>query len=95
MKIIPKDNIPEELKKAFGDYICVGQLPNGQYCGYHRLMFHWTLLVNIDWAGYEYQYCYHDFHAGLRAMATWDGFGEPEGWNKRRGHPLLDDEYRK
>lgn len=73
------DDLAPEVKDA---YIGLRQLDDGRIIGLHRLLFHWTLHVDIDWCGYRERYCYHNLDAGLHALLYWDGKGDPEGWVK-------------
>lgn len=59
-------------------------LPDGRLCALHRLMFHWTMLVDIDPVGYSDRYCYATEEGAIKAIEEWDGTGDPEGWHR---HP--------
>jgi hypothetical protein len=65
-------------------YDVMRQLPDGRWCGVVRLLFHWTLHVDIDWSGYADRYCYREKLDAVRALKEWDGTGDPEGWHR---HP--------
>lgn len=65
-------------------YLAFRQLPDGRWLGVLRLLFHWTLHVDIDPWGYRDRYCYRHVYDALRAMREWDGTGDPEGWHR---HP--------
>ena len=63
-------------------YIAMRQLPDGRWCGVLRLLFHWTLHVDIDWTGYADRYCYRDKAEAIGALKEWDGTGDPVGWHR-------------
>jgi hypothetical protein len=66
-------------------YFSTRALDDGRIIGVHRLMFHWTLHIDISDIGYEDRYCYHQLAAAIIDMHTWDGKGDPPGrWHK---HP--------
>jgi hypothetical protein len=73
--------LPVEVSKM---YRAMGQLPDGRYCGIHRLLYHWTLHVDVHEMGYEERYCYETFEGAMMALMNWDGKGDPEGWHR---HP--------
>lgn len=60
--------------------------PDGNLCGLHKLLFHWTVHVDLDWSGYKHRYCYRTDAAAIAAMDEWSGAlgTEPDGWHK---HP--------
>lgn len=62
----------------------LGLLPDGRVCGVHRLLYHWTLLVDLNPIGYEDRYCYETEAGALSALLEWAGDGEPKGWHR---HP--------
>lgn len=57
-------------------------LPDGRLCGVHRLMFHWTMHVDLDTVGYAQKYCFATRELALAALREWDGTGDPEGWHR-------------
>lgn len=58
-------------------------LPDGRICGVHRLMYHWTVHVGLDYAGYEDRWCFHEFNDAVIALLLWDGTGDmPGNWHK-------------
>lgn len=65
-------------------YEQIKELPDGRIIGVNRLLFHWTLHVDIHEGGYEDRYCYQMRYGALLAMGKWDGAGDPEGWHR---HP--------
>lgn len=83
MKIITKEEsgLPYEVAES---YRILGQLPDGRICAINRLLYHWTMLVDLDWTGYRERYCYATFEGALQAMIEWNDQPEPEGWHR---HP--------
>lgn len=65
-------------------YVALRVLPDGRICGVHRLLYHWTLHVDIHEDGYEDRYCYATRELAVAALETWDGQGDPVGWHR---HP--------
>ena len=58
--------------------------PNGRISGVGRLVFHYTIWVDLTPWGYGERYCYQTLEGALRAQAQWSGEGDPDGWHK---HP--------
>lgn len=75
------DDIPAE---DVASYVHRRILPDGRLCAVRRLMFHWTMLVDIDPVGYNDRYCYQTMDGAITALDNWDGTGDPEGWHR---HP--------
>jgi hypothetical protein len=75
------DILPPEIAAY---YTKLKVLPDGRVCGVHRLLYHWTMHVAIDWVGYRERYCYATREGAEAALDTWDGRGDPEGWHR---HP--------
>lgn len=65
-------------------YIDLKQLPDGRYIGTHRLLFHWTLHIDIDDVGYADRYCFATYELTKKAFDEWSGEGDPDGWHR---HP--------
>lgn len=66
-------------------YAAFRQLPDGRWCGVARLLYHWTLHVDIDWTGYADRYCFRHLPDALQALRDWDGTGDPgDKWHR---HP--------
>ena len=63
-------------------YFAMKTLPDGRRCGVVRLIYHFTMHVDINEIGYEDRYCYRTLDGALRALADWDGEGDPEGWHR-------------
>lgn len=79
-------------------YVAFKTMPDGTLCGVHPLMFHWTLVVDIDPIGYRDRYCYATKEGAIRALQEWDGTGDPEGWHRhvnsgRRRNPETGEEW--
>jgi len=63
----------------------IRQLPDGRWLAVHRLLFHWTLLIDNHEFGYEDRYCYQYYDDAVEAMNNWDGEGDaPGNWHR---HP--------
>lgn len=75
------DDLSEEVRKS---YVVMKQLPDGRLCGVLRLLYHWTMHVDIDPCGYRERYCYKSLPDAIIALDKWDGTGDPEGWHR---HP--------
>lgn len=65
-------------------YTYIVVLPDGRVCGVHRLLYHWTLHVDVHEDGYQDRYCYASEDSAISALLTWNGVGEPTGWHR---HP--------
>ncbi len=76
----PEDISPEVLAA----YKRFWTLPDGRLCGLHRLLYHWTVHVDIDPVGYADRYCFMTAELAIEAMDQWDGAGDPINWHK---HP--------
>jgi len=59
-------------------------LPDGRLCGLKRLLYHWTVHIDIDNWGYADRYCFADPGLAIEAMEKWDGTGDPINWHR---HP--------
>jgi hypothetical protein len=73
--------LPREIAES---YIDLRKLPDGRYIGTLRLMFHWTMHIDIDYAGYADRYCFATYELAKKAFDEWSGQGDPEGWHR---HP--------
>ncbi len=73
--------LPEEVKNQ---YIDLRQLPDGRYIGTLRLLFHWTMHVDIDPIGYADRYCFATYELAKKAFDEWSGDGDPDYWHR---HP--------
>jgi hypothetical protein len=75
--------VPELLEKYYVEH---RTLDDDRIIGVMRLLFHWTLHIDINEIGYEDRYCYPRLDECLAACRTWDGIGDPPGfWNR---HPI-------
>ena len=77
--MITPDDLDPEIRQS---YVQFKQLPDGRLCGVLRLMFHWTIHVDIDHCGYADKYCYQTLPGALVALIEWDGTGDPDGWHR-------------
>jgi hypothetical protein len=76
---------PEDLSPAVrAVYRQFWTLPDGRLCGLLKLLFHWTVHVDIDPIGYGDRYCFITAELAIAAMDAWDGNGDPLNWHK---HP--------
>lgn len=74
-----------ELPQHVADsYIDLRKLPDGRYIGTLRLLFHWTMHIDIDYVGYADRYCFSTYELAKKAFDEWSGEGDPEGWHR---HP--------
>lgn len=78
---MPLADLPPE---ALDGYEAVRELPDGRVIALHRLLFHWTVLIDIDYCGYADRYCFATRELAEKVFNDWDGIGEPEGWHR---HP--------
>lgn len=76
------EDIPEEIAAG---YAHIRALPDGRLIGVFKLLFHWSMHVNIDWSGYEHRYCFDTYDLAKAAFDDWNGEGDPEGWHKHVG----------
>jgi hypothetical protein len=65
------------MQHVLKDYKEIRVLPDGRILGVHRLMYHWTLHIDIHETGYEDRYCFQTEEWALEALRTWDGTGDP------------------
>jgi hypothetical protein len=75
------EDLPEGVTKPYHQFWI---LPDGRLCGLMRLLFHWTVHVDIDFTGYRERYCFMTPELAIEAMDQWDGTGDPINWHK---HP--------
>ena len=61
-------------------------LPDGRVACIYPLVFTDAIIVMTagDVTGYEDRWCYEKNGSADRALAAWDGAGEPKGWHR---HP--------
>jgi hypothetical protein len=89
------NDLPEDVLREYTD---VRSLPDGRLIGVHRLVYHWTIHVDIDWSGYAERYCYDTYLVAKKAYDEWNGVGGPEGWTRhptsgRRRNPATGEEW--
>lgn len=65
-------------------YVALRTLPDGRIIGVARLLYHWTLHVDIDEVGYADRYCFATQGLAETACRDWSGIGDPAGWHR---HP--------
>jgi hypothetical protein len=53
-------------------------------CGLSRLLFHYTVHVDLDAVGHNDSYCFASTQLAECAFDEWDGKGDPPYWHK---HP--------
>ncbi len=72
----------EDLEKYLlaNGYYNLKVLPDGRICGLYRMIFTEALIVNLDWVGYEYRYCYAPETIAAEELEKYDGITEPTGW---------------
>lgn len=63
-------------------YIDMRQLPDGRWIGLHRLMFHYTIHVDISYMSFEERWCIQTLEQATEAFNKWDGESEPLYWHK-------------
>lgn len=74
------DSLPDDVKS---DFVLLRALPDGRVIGVRRLMYTWSLMIDIDWAGYATRYCYERFDQAVLGFLDWDGKGDPPGgWHR-------------
>jgi hypothetical protein len=61
--------LPPEIRADYTDFRV---LPDGRLIGVKRLLFHWTIHVDINLIGYEDRYCFCTYEL---AKAAFDGIG--------------------
>ena len=61
-------------------------LGDGRYAAIMHLMFTAAIITGRigDEQTYEDRWCYHSSDDACKALAVWDGKGEPDGWHR---HP--------
>jgi hypothetical protein len=64
-------------------YVEMRVLPDERICGVARLLYNWTLHVDIDMDGYNTRYCFHNKSDALEALHSWNGEGDPgDKWHR-------------
>jgi len=82
MKIVDPKDIDFLPPETLATYPLIGQLPDGRYCGIHRLLYHWTMHVDLDEFGYADKYCFATQALAVAALINWNGEGDPDGWHR-------------
>lgn len=54
-------------------YVTLKTLPDGRLCGVQRLIYHWTVHIDIHETGYEDRYCFYTRELAEKALAAWEG----------------------
>jgi hypothetical protein len=57
---------------------------DGSQAALTPMMFTTAIVSGINRYGYEDRWCYHKVADAIKALAEWDGTGEPKGWHR---HP--------
>lgn len=74
------DTLPDDVK---AEYAALRVLADGRVIGVRRLLFHWTLHIDIDWIGYRDNYCYETWERAMVGFIGWSGEGDPPGgWHR-------------
>jgi hypothetical protein len=74
--------LDDEVRAYYTD---ARHLPDGRCIGTMRLLFHWTIHVDIDPQGFwSHRYCFATYELAKRAFDEWDGTGDPDYWHR---HP--------
>lgn len=74
------DTLPDNVK---AEYYALRVLPDGRVIGVRRLLYHWTLHVDIDWVGYRDNYCYETRYRAMVGLNEWTGADDPPGgWHR-------------
>lgn len=64
-------------------YMATRKLEDGRWIALGRLMFHYSIYIDLDETGYSDRYCYPDLGDAVEAFAVWDGKGDPpKFWNR-------------
>lgn len=60
---------------------------NGRWAAARQMMFTAAVMTGRmrDYTSVEDRWCYMDMAKALKALAEWDGSGEPKGWHR---HPM-------
>lgn len=55
------------------------QLASGEWIALCPFIFTWGLVKGLDDIGYKERWCYGNINDALKAVANWDGEGDPPG----------------
>lgn len=72
------------LGENHSDFHQFWKLPDGQVCGLSRLIYHWTVKIDLSEIGYRDRYCFPTSDLAITAMEQWNGEGDPINWHR---HP--------
>jgi hypothetical protein len=68
------------------EYQNVKLLATGEWAGTHEMIMIHGLFVGLDATGYRTRFCYPKGGWAEKALAAWDGHGDPPGpWIKENG----------
>jgi hypothetical protein len=86
MKLTSEDRFEIDLSmmEILQNYHTIKRLSDGRICGVHRLSYHWSMQIDIDYIGYNDSYCFATFELAIDALQKYDGETEPIGWHR---HP--------
>jgi hypothetical protein len=76
------DPLFDGIREYYRDF---RKLPDGRYIGTLRLLYHWTIHVDIDFGGYADRYCFKNYALARAAFDAWDGTGDPDYWHNHPG----------
>jgi hypothetical protein len=82
----------ELLAQGGGFYTDLKTFPDGKRALVARFAFTCAILYDLDAWGYADRWCYHTHADAVRALAEWDGTGEPTEWHR---HPATGRRYDK
>lgn len=77
----PEQLNPEDRKH----YLMFWRLDDGRLCGLHRLLMHWTVVIDMNENGYQDRYCFETAELAIEAFDLWNGKEDPINWHR---HPL-------
>ena len=68
-----------------GHWTDLKTFPDGRHACVARFIYTAAILDSVTRMGYENRWCYHCAADARRALAEWDGTGEPQGWFRHPG----------
>jgi hypothetical protein len=63
-----------------GNWTDLKRFPDGRVACVARFIYTSAILDSVSRMGHENRWCYHTRADAQRALAQWDGTGEPQGW---------------
>lgn len=82
MAAIPSYDLPESIK---AEYTYLKWVDGIGWCGTHKLLYHWTVHIGIDYSGYADRFCFQTEGMAKASLDDWNGVGDmPGDWHK---HP--------